>query len=64
MIEMRWLEPSDKPYPLILQYRDVRESPYGDLVTEWVNVPVVKQPSVATLPLNERISLGHHGIST
>jgi hypothetical protein len=63
MIEMRWLEPEGMCYPLILQYRDVRESPYGDLVTAWIDVPVVKQPAI-TLSLNDRISLGHHGIST
>jgi hypothetical protein len=70
MIEMRWLEsevgsvggpPVFYRTKSTLQYRDIQTSPYGDLATEWKDVPVVRQP---TKPLNDRISIGHHGIST
>jgi hypothetical protein len=64
MIEMRWLE-SDVGFgdrtKLTLQYRDVKESPYGDLATECKDVPVVPQP---ILSQTNRISTGHHGLST
>jgi hypothetical protein len=70
MIEMRWLKSveSDAVFgdrvKLTLQYRDVKESPWGDLATEWKDVPVVEQLLINDKPYTGHISKGHHGIST